>query len=173
MRRIALSDMLCPIARSLDRVGAWWSILILRDAFHGLSRFDQFQKSLPIAPNMLSRRLSELVAAGLLEKQRYSDHPPRDEYRLTEAGRDFYPVLLMLMEWGNRHFAPEGASSVVVERETGQAARPVVVDTNTGRAIDTDGFAFAAGPGADESVRRRMAFAERKRVERLAEASRG
>src|SRR3546814_9216212 len=89
MQRTNLGNMQCPIARSLDRVGEWWSILILRDAFAGLTRFDQFQKSLGIAPNMLSRRLNGLVESGLLERRRYNERPPRDEYVLTEVGRDF------------------------------------------------------------------------------------
>ena len=79
MQRKSFGDMQCPIARSLERVGEWWSILILRDAFHGLTRFDQFQKSLEIAPNMLTRRLNSLVEAGLLERRPYSERPPRDE----------------------------------------------------------------------------------------------
>jgi DNA-binding HxlR family transcriptional regulator len=76
MQRKSFDQMPCPIARSLEHVGEWWSILILRDALHGLTRFDQFQKSLGIAPNMLARRLNALVAAGLLERRRYSERPP-------------------------------------------------------------------------------------------------
>src|SRR5919204_89646 len=110
MQRKSFGRMTCPIARSLERVGEWWSILILRDAFHGLTRFDQFQKSLDIAPNMLTRRLNALVKGGLLERRRYSERPPRYEYLLTERGRDFRPVLLALLAWGNKHFTPEGAS---------------------------------------------------------------
>ena len=124
MQRKSFGDMPCPIARSLERVGEWWSILILRDAFRGLTRFDQFQKSLDIAPNMLTRRLNALVESGLLERRRYSERPPRDEYVLTERGRDFRPVLWALLAWGNKHFAPEGASVVVVDTETGAAGRP-------------------------------------------------
>ncbi len=97
--------MPCPIALSLERVGEWWSIMILRDAFLGLTRFDQFRKSLGIAPNILSRRLQSLVDAGLLERSRYSEHPPRDEYLLTDLGRDFWPVLWALLAWGKRHFS--------------------------------------------------------------------
>ena len=78
--------MVCPIARGLERVGEWWSILILRDALHGMTRFDEFQKSLGIAPNMLARRLNALVHAGLLERRRYSERPPRDEYLPTARG---------------------------------------------------------------------------------------
>ena len=104
MQHTRFDAMPCPIARGLDRVGEWWSILILRDAFHGLTRFDQFQKSLGIAPNILSRRLRGLVEAGLLEEVRYSEQPPRDEYVLTEVGRDFRPVL-----WAH---ARPGATSI-------------------------------------------------------------
>src|SRR5580765_5193185 len=110
MQRKSFGDMQCRIAGSLERVGEWWSMVILRDALHGLTRFDQFQKSLGIAPNMLTRRLNALVESGLLERRRYSERPPRDEYVLTARGRDFRPVLLSLMAWGNRHFAPEGES---------------------------------------------------------------
>src|SRR6266487_4290874 len=108
MQRKSFARMACPIARSLERVGEWWSILILRDALGGLTRFDQFQRSLDIAPNMLTRRLN-----GLLERRRYSERPPRDEYVLTPRGRDFRPVVVALYAWGNRHFAPEGASVVL------------------------------------------------------------
>src|SRR5580658_10196814 len=117
-----LGNMQCPIARSLERVGEWWCILILRDAFHGLTRFDQFQKSLEIAPNMLTRRLTTLVESGMLERRRYSEHPPRYEYVLTERGRDFRPVMLALLAWGNRHFAPEGKSVLIVDAKTGEEA---------------------------------------------------
>ena len=128
MRRKSFGNMQCPIARGLERVGEWWSILILRDAFYGLTRFDEFQKSLGIAPNMLTRRLDALVEAGLLERRRYSERPPRDEYLLTERGRDFRPVLLAFMAWGNRHLAPEGASVRLVDAATGLPADPVLVD---------------------------------------------
>src|SRR5262245_18038344 len=101
MQRKSFGSMQCPVARSLERVGEWWSILILRDAFHGMTRFDQFQKSLGIAPNILTRRRNALVEAGLLERHHYNEHPPRDEYLLTARGRDFRPVLVALLTWGN------------------------------------------------------------------------
>src|ERR1700754_3932307 len=119
MRHKSFDTMTCPIARSLERVGEWWSILILRDALRGTTRFDEFQKSLGIAPNMLTRRLNALVDTGLLERRRYSEHPPRDEYVPTARGRDFRPVLIALLAWGNKHFAPEGASGRLVDTETG------------------------------------------------------
>ena len=108
MQRKSFADMPCPIARSLEQVGEWWSILILRDAFAGKTRFDEFQLSLGIAPNMLTRRLAALVAAGMLERRLYSERPPRHEYVLTERGRDFRTVLLALLDFGHRHFAVAG-----------------------------------------------------------------
>ena len=99
MRHKSFDDMQCPIARSLERVGEWWSMLILRDASLGLTRFDQFQESLGIAPNMLTRRLNALVEAGLLERRPYSEHPPRVEYVPTARGRDFRPVLVSLLAY--------------------------------------------------------------------------
>ena len=135
MQRKSFGTMQCPIARSLERVGEWWSILILRDAFRGLSRFDQFQASLGIAPNMLTKRLNALVESGLLEKRAYSEHPPRHEYVLTDRGRDFRPVLWALLAWGNKHFAPDGPSVVVVDSETGEVADPVLVDRKSGRPL--------------------------------------
>lgn len=155
MQRKSFGAMQCPIARSLERVGEWWSILILRDAFHGLTRFDQFQKSLDIAPNMLTRRLNALVESGLLEKRRYSERPPRDEYVLTERGRDFRPVLLTLLAWGNKHFAPEGASVLLIDAETGMEADPVLIDRKSGRPLAGGGFHSAPGPAADERTRGR------------------
>jgi DNA-binding HxlR family transcriptional regulator len=155
MQRKSFSAMACPIARSLERVGEWWSILILRDALRGLRRFDDFQKNLDIAPNMLTRRLNALVENGLLERRRYSEHPPRYEYVPTERAQDFRPVLTTLIAWGNRHFAPEGASVQVVDRETGVAVDPILVDRNTGRRITEHTHELAPGPAANEDVRRR------------------
>ena len=119
------------MARGLARVGDAWSMLILRDASLGMTRFDQFRTSLGIAPNILTRRLRALTEDGLLEKHRYSQRPPRDEYLLTEAGRDFLPVLHVIGEWARRHHGG-GEVSRLVDAETGAAVRPVVVDGETG-----------------------------------------
>src|SRR3954451_20979757 len=160
MQRKSFADMRCPIARSLEHVGEWWSMLILRDAFAGTTRFDEFHASLGIAPNMLARRLAALVDAGLLERRRYSERPPRDEYVLTARGRDFKPVLIALLAWGNKHFAPEGASVRLVDTETGATVDPIMVDSATGRPIKAPEYAFAPGPAAPERTRRRYASIE-------------
>jgi DNA-binding HxlR family transcriptional regulator len=161
MKRTSFGDMPCPIARGLERVGEWWSILILRDSFAGLTRFDEFQKSLGIAPNMLTRRLTALVESGLLERHRYSEHPPRDEYRLTLRGHDFRPVLLAMLAWGNRHFTPEGPSIVIADAKTGAVADPVLVDRATGRPLIGSDYVLAPGPAATEGVRSKLASGTR------------
>jgi len=153
VQRTSFEGMECPIARTLDRVGDWWSILILRDALRGSTRFDQFQRSLGIAPNMLSRRLRTLTEAGMLERRQYQERPPRHEYALTEQGRDFRPVLLALLAYGNRHFAPEGPSVVVVDRITGAPAEPMMVDANTGRPLTARDFRTVPGPAAGPKTR--------------------
>jgi DNA-binding HxlR family transcriptional regulator len=148
MQHKSFENMVCPVARSLERVGEWWSMLIMRDALHGMRRFDEFEKSLGIAPNMLARRLNALVKAGLLERRRYSEHPPRHEYVRTACGRDFRPVLLALLARGNRHFAPEGASVVLVDRRSGRVVDSILADPATGRPVDVPDYTLAPGPAA-------------------------
>jgi len=167
MQRTRFTAMDCPIARSLDRVGEWWSILILRDALGGMSRFEEFQKSLKIAPNMLTRRLNALVEAGFLARRRYSERPPRHEYIVTERGRDFRPILIALIAFGNRHFAPEGASVSIVDAVSGAPAEPILVDRLTGRPLVSSEFELVAGPAASEAMKARMA----KRAARLLTSS--
>ena len=93
----------CPVAISLAHVGDRWSMLILRECFMGTTRFDDFLRHLGIAPNILTRRLAALVKEGILVRRPYCRHPPRDEYLLTDAGRDFRPVLRALRRWGLKH----------------------------------------------------------------------
>ena len=114
---------------------------------------------------MLTRRLKALVEAGLLERRRYSERPPRDEYILTERGRDFRPVLWSLLAWGNKHFAPEGASVLLVDSETGAPADPVLVDRASGRPLTSPEFRSAAGPAADDRTRRRHALIAGKQAD--------
>lgn len=126
-----LSWGICPVGRGLARAGDAWSMLILRDAGLGRTRFDDFQKGLGIAPNILTRRLAALVEAGLLERRRYNERPPRDEYVLTEAGRDYLPVLQALGGWARKHFG-EGAMSDLIDASSGRTITPLVVDAETG-----------------------------------------
>jgi DNA-binding HxlR family transcriptional regulator len=128
------SDGLCPVARALVRVGDAWSMMILRDAGYGATRFDQFRTNLGIAPNILTRRLAALTEAGLLEKRRYSERPPRDDYVLTARGRAFLPVLAAIGAWGRAQYG-RGVLSSVVDAETGIPVQPVVIDRVTGRPL--------------------------------------
>lgn len=155
MQRKSLISAECPIARSLERVGEWWSMLIMRDALHGLRRFDEFSRSLGIAPNMLTRRLNGLVEAGMLERRAYSERPPRYEYVPTARGEDFRMVLMALVAWGNRHYAEEGISVEVVERETGRPVQPVMA-TAEGAWVAMDQCEVQPGPAASAGMRQRL-----------------
>ncbi len=127
----------CPIGRGRARVGDAWSMLILRDAALGATRFDQFRASLGVAPNILSRRLKALTDDGLLEKRRYSERPPRDEYVLTAAGRDFLPVLQLLGAWARKHHAGGAPMTRLVDAETGAEVHPLAIDAATGAPLGT------------------------------------
>jgi DNA-binding HxlR family transcriptional regulator len=153
MERTSFEGMSCPVALALERVGEWWSILILRDATHGYTRFEQFQKSLGISPNSLSRRLAALVEAGLLERRRYNERPPRDEYVLTEAGHAFRPVLTALYAWGSQYFPPEAVNVRLIVDETGIDADPILVDRQTGHPLDDEHTTLVPGPAADDRLR--------------------
>ena len=146
MQRKSFAGMACPIARSLEQVGEWWSMLILRDAFAGKTRFDEFQQSLGIASNMLTRRLAALVSAGMLEKRLYSERPARHEYVLTERGRDFRTVLVALLAFGDRHFAVGGGGGArVVDAATGEVAEPILVDKKSGKELVEPHFRIVRG----------------------------
>lgn len=147
----------CPCARAVETVGEWWSILILRDALQGLTRFDEFQSSLGIAPNMLARRLKHLTESGLFERRRYRDRPPRYDYMLTEKGRDFFPVVAALVAFGNRHLAPEGEALRLAERGSVRPVEPLLVDAATMRPVTLDTVTAVAGPKASPGMRRRLA----------------
>jgi DNA-binding HxlR family transcriptional regulator len=109
----------CSAARTLEVVGERWTILIVRDAFLGVRRFDEFQRSLGIARNVLQGRLERLVENGILERVRYQERPERFEYRLTEKGLDLWPVVVSLLAWGDRHMAPDGPPVVLEHRGCG------------------------------------------------------
>lgn len=137
MRRTRFDDWDCSIARTVDMLGDWWTPLVIRQAFLGARRFDDYQSGLGIPRNVLSERLRMLVEAGVLERRQYSERPPRHEYRLTEKGVGLYPVLVSMMMWGDRwHEWPDGPPVVLVDRETGEPIEPVLVDRRTGEEID-------------------------------------
>jgi len=122
MRRTSLGDAICPVARSLDEIGDWWTLLIVRDAFHGKTRFNDFQKSLDLAKNILSARLKTLVANGILEKRPSADGNVRSEYHLTDKGRRLRVVLVALRQWGEDNLFDDGEPMMVAR---GPANRPI------------------------------------------------
>jgi DNA-binding HxlR family transcriptional regulator len=141
------SEGVCPIGRALALVGDAWSMMILRDAGHGSTRFEQFRTGLGIAPNILTRRLAAMTAAGLLEKRRYSARPPRDEYVVTDSGRDFLPILMAIGGWGAKHCSG-GALSRAVDAESGAPIEAVVVDRATGRPLSDIAMTVLVPEGA-------------------------
>ncbi|MBX5040145.1 helix-turn-helix transcriptional regulator [Rhizobium lentis] len=157
MQRTSFSHFKCPAARALESVGDWWSILILRDAFQGLSRFDEFQKSLGVAPNILTRRLKHLTDEGLFERRLYQERPARYEYVLTEKGRDFFPVLMALFSWGSRLIPQEDLAFLLSDAASGNTRETILVDARTGDEITPENTSLLAGPAADDEVRERIA----------------
>ena len=147
MKRSSVGHFSCSIARALDIVGEWWTLLILRDVFMGVRRFEAIQADLGIARNVLSDRLTTLVGSGVLVRRRYQDHPERYEYVLTDMGRDLVPVLMELMRWGDRWLSPDGAPMVLVHRDCGQPVEWGADCPHCGVAVDGRSLRVVRGPG--------------------------
>jgi len=136
MRWNDLADEACPVARGLSVIGDRWTMLVLRDCFLGVRRFEQMQERLGITRHVLADRLRKLEAAGVLRREPYQQRPLRHEYRLTDRGKALYPVLVSLIDWANANVPAPGEPSVtLISRETGQPIAPVLVDANTGMQI--------------------------------------
>jgi DNA-binding HxlR family transcriptional regulator len=137
------------VERTLAQAGDTWTFLILREAFFGVRRFDQMQKNLSAAPNILTDRLRKLVANGLLDRVQYLERPPRFEYRLTEKGLDLYPVVVMMMNWGDRWLdQEEGAPLHLTHKSCGKRSRPVVVCDCCGEPIAARDMSWRTAPAA-------------------------
>ena len=138
MRRTRFEDAACPIARTTDLMGDSWTPMVMREAFLGRRRFDEFQKALSLSRGVLAKRLLRLVEEGMLEKRAYEDRPPRFEYILTEKGRAFYSVLAAMWRFGEDWLWEEGSepSLQLFDRETGDPVSPRVVNERTGVPID-------------------------------------
>jgi len=151
MQRTDFSQMTCSIARSLAVAGEPWSPLVLRDVWVGINRFDDLQRDLGIARNVLRDRLGRLVEEGLLERRPYSDRPPRSEYHLTEQGRDLWPVLHALLRYGDRWYAPDGPPRRILHRDCGGEADDRRICSRCGAQLgvnDVVAVPPAAGPRA-------------------------
>jgi DNA-binding HxlR family transcriptional regulator len=149
MRRTSLAEFHCSVARTLDVIGEWWTPLIVRDAFYGKRRFDDFQRSLGIARNVLATRLDRLVDDGIMVRRRYEDHPPRDEYLLTEKGRDLFPVIAALMAWGDRWMAGDaGPPLLLIHDPCGRPGTLRATCDQCGEPLTLDDVSPVPGPGA-------------------------
>ena len=148
MRRTSFAAMDCSVAQSLEVVGEWWSLLILRDSFQGVRRFDDFQRRLGIARNVLTERLQRLVDEGILERRRYQTNPERFEYRLTEKGLDLYPVIIGLMRWGDKWaWGEQGPPVILTHKVCGHDVTPVLACPECGEETSARDMRFRALPG--------------------------
>jgi len=136
MQRTQFDQMSCSVARALNIVGEWWTLLVLRDIFYGIRRFDILRRHLGISRKVLTSRLNTLVYHSILERVLYHEHPDRFEYRLTESGRELFPVIVMLMDWGDKWVSESDEVPVqLFERESGEPLQPILVNANSGQEI--------------------------------------
>jgi DNA-binding HxlR family transcriptional regulator len=149
----AFSDLNCSIAKPLAFLGERWALLVIRDVSLGRRRFDEIQDSLGVATNVLSQRLATLTEEGILERRRYSEHPERFEYRLTEKGRELMPMLWALMRWGDRWTAADGAPMETVHDDCGEVFQLVPTCSSCGAELVPGHVHVQAGPGANERQR--------------------
>jgi len=165
----------CSVANTLDLIGEGWTILILREAFFGSRRFEDFQKHLGIARNILTTRLHKLCDNGILERTPIKEGAKRHEYKLTSMGRDLYPIMIALTQWGDRWLQDsKGAPVKFIERTTGEEIADVAILSKDGRKIKARDLALIPGPGAtDETVERlkQMAEAWENRDKKIEEVS--
>ena len=147
----------CSIARTLEVVGDRWTLLVIRDAFLGLRRFDDFHENLGVARNVLTDRLGRLVEEDILERRRYQERPERFEYRLTQRGEDLWPTLVTLMHWGDRHLTgEEGAPLLLVHRGCGGPISDRRVCETCLEEVGPRQVTPVAGPGASPPLRERL-----------------
>ena len=145
--------MNCSVARTLEIVGEWWTMLIIREAFSGVRRFDDIQVRLGIARNVLATRLQSLVENGILERRRYQERPERFEYRLTDKGMDLYPVLVAMLGWGDRWTAGEdGPPVVLVHKVCGKPTTPTLICAECGAELRPQDVRPQPGPASATGV---------------------
>jgi DNA-binding HxlR family transcriptional regulator len=148
VRKASFEDMNCSIARSLEVIGEWWTLLILRDAFLGITRFEDWTERLGIARNMLSTRLDTLVEAGVMERQIYDEARDRADYVLTAKGRALWPVLVTIREWGDEWVMEPGNEPLHLQhRDCGEITHPELVCDKCGEKLHQRSFRNVPGPG--------------------------
>jgi DNA-binding HxlR family transcriptional regulator len=158
MKHNKLDDMNCSIATSLELIGEWWTILILREAFFGTRRFEDFQQYLGIARNILTTRLRKLCDGGLLQRVPIKEGAKRHEYKLTAMGRDLYPTLIALTQWGDRWLHLDGAPVKFIDHATGEEIDDVAILSKQGKELDARDLLLIPGPGANEETKQRLSL---------------
>jgi DNA-binding HxlR family transcriptional regulator len=172
VQRTSFKDMPCSIAQCLEVVGEWWSLLIVRDVFRGITRFADLEADLGISRNVLNQRLTRLVDQGILQKVAYSEHPPRFDYQLTDKGRDLFGVLTAMRQWGDRWAAPKGPPMQVVHDRCGQVSEGVLACSACGERLAPDEIHRIPGPGAQSSTARSALVAQHPPLARRTRSSR-
>ena len=154
MRRASFEDMNCSIAQSLEVIGEWWTLLILRDSFFGVTRFDDFQERLGVARNVLAARLDTLVDAGVMQRRVYDEARDRADYVLTDKGRALWPVLVAIRQWGDQWILGRDAAPIeMLHRRCGNRSHAELVCSACGEPLELDDIRAVAGPGLrDESL---------------------
>ena len=166
MKRTEFASWPCSIARSVDLMGDWWTPLVLREAFLGVRRFDDMQRSLGIGRNVLTQRLKRLVDEGMLKRIRYQEKPDRYEYVLTDKGRDFYPVLAAMIAWGDRWLSGEAGPPIVLRHTAcGHDMTAKVVCSECDEPIQARDIRARLGPGYPAGVAPPGAIGRRARAE--------
>ena len=149
MRRASFADMNCSIAQALEVIGEWWTLLILRDSFLGIRRFDDFVERLGIARNVLTNRLETLIDAGVLERHAYDEARERYDYVLTDKGRALWPVMTAIRQWGDEWILGSGHEPVLLEhRSCGHNTTAQMTCDVCGEALDARSVRAVPGPGA-------------------------
>jgi DNA-binding HxlR family transcriptional regulator len=155
LRRTSFEKAECPIARSLDAIGDWWSLLIIRDALMGVRRFSGFQKNLGLAKNILTVRLRALVDQGILMTAPAADGSAYQEYLLTPKGRGVFPVLVALRQWSEEFsFSPGACATLLVDRDSGQPVRKLELHARDGRLLGAGDTELKPNPAAKRRQRR-------------------
>lgn len=171
MKRTSFAEADCPIARSLDQIGEWWTLLIIRNIFYGINRFDQLLEHLEISRNVLTDRLQTLVENNLLEKKQYQEKPPRFEYGLTEKGAELYPILIAYWSWGSKWLPKENAARIKLLHETcGETMTPTLACSHCRETVSPNDVKYQVGSRGKEFDLRQIKEMSKGKVKKQSKA---
>jgi DNA-binding HxlR family transcriptional regulator len=169
MSRRRFDKVNCAVAQALDQIGDWWTLLIVREAVYGESSFSAFQKNLDISRNILTERLTHLVEKGILARRQVRPGVERYSYHLTDKGRGLLPLLIALMQWGDRWVVGRGAEPIrIFDAENQKPIQRIEVTSRDGRLLSVEQLRFRPGPGADRTILNRFEIAQKNAKTRRA-----